>query len=420
MRQATIETAAAPPLAGRPVRHILLIEDHLGDARLTREMLREAGASNFELVHVPTLSEGSALLNEREFDAVLLDLSLPDAQGIETVRRLRTSHPSVPIIVLSGLDDETAALAALQEGAQDYLVKGQGDGHLISRAVRYASERKRAEALLIESKESAEAASRAKSEFLANMSHELRTPLNAIIGFSEILQMETLGPLGHTSYADYVRDIHDSGVHLLNIINEILDLSKIEVGRLTLNDAPMDVVAVVVACLRIVRERASTAGIRLVDDVMQGLPHLHADERMIKQVLLNLLSNAIKFTLRGGSVTVTAGLDDLDALFIRVTDTGIGIAPGDIPKAMQPFMQIDNSLQRKYSGTGLGLPLAKSMTELHGGKLVLESTVDVGTTITVQFPAERTTRLMDQAMLPCPDDLWPANFEEIISDEILP
>ncbi len=405
-------------LASRSVRQILLIEDHIGDARLTREMLREAGMFTFELTHVETLGQGSALLHERDFDAILLDLSLPDAQGIDTLRRLRNSHPSVPIIILSGLDDETAALAALQEGAQDYLVKGQGDGHLIGRAVRYASERKRAEALLIEAKESAEAASRAKSEFLANMSHELRTPLNAIIGFSEILQMETLGILGHPSYRDYVRDIHDSGVHLLNIINEILDLSKIEAGRLSLSDAPMDLANTVTTCLRLVRERAATAGLRLIDDVTSGLPHFHGDERMMKQVLLNLLSNAIKFTPHGGSVTVTAGLDELDALFIRVIDTGIGIAPADIPKALQPFMQIDNTLQRKYSGTGLGLPLAKSMIELHGGRLVIESVVDVGTTITIHFPAERTSRLMDQAMLPpTGDNAWPADLGDIISRE---
>jgi signal transduction histidine kinase len=137
---------------------------------------------------------------------------------------------------------------------------------------------------------------------------------------------------------------------------------------------------------------------------------------MIKQVLLNLLSNAIKFTPRGGAVTVTAGLDEHDSIFVRVADTGIGIAPADIPKALQPFMQIDNTLQRKYSGTGLGLPLAKSMTELHGGALLIDSAVDVGTTITLRFPAERTARVMDPAMLTLPDDLWTVGIDDPLSD----
>jgi signal transduction histidine kinase len=377
------------------VRRILLIEDSLADARLTTELLREAGAAGaFDIHHVACLETGLERLATEEFSVVLLDLSLPDAHGMETIQRLRSRHPAVPVIVLSGLDDESAAVQALQEGAQDYLVKGQGDGHLMSRAIRYAVERKRAEALLIEAKESAEGASRAKSEFLANMSHELRTPLNAIIGFSEILQMETLGPLGSPAYRGYVRDIHDSGVHLLAIINDILDLSKIEVGQLRLNEVSIEVGTVIETCTRIVRDRATTAGLALLTDIGNDLPLLHADERMTKQVLLNLLSNAIKFTPEGGRVCVTAATGAADDVFIRVEDSGIGMDAADVPRALQPFMQIDNSLQRKYSGTGLGLPLARSMMEQHGGSLEIRSAVGIGTTITVRFPPERSIRLI--------------------------
>jgi len=382
---------AGAPSATRTL-HILLIEDNPGDARLTQLLLEEASDFSFDLVHVTSFEQGMAALAGRGFDIALVDLSLGDSHGIETVRRMHQRVPLMPMIVLSGLEDETMAMATLQEGAQDYLVKGQGDGNLIKRSIRYAMERKRVEAQLVETKNSAEAASRAKTEFLANMSHELRTPLNAIIGFSEILKQEPLGPLGHPSYRDYVRDVYESGVHLLRIINDILDLSKIEVGKLTLSETPVDPREAIETCMRIVRERADNAGIGLVAERAPDLPTLNADERMVKQVLLNLLSNAIKFTPSGGSVRIVARTDDDDGLVIEVADTGIGIAATDIERALQPFEQIDSSLHRKYQGTGLGLPLARSMCELHGGRFSIESTVGKGTTVTVRFPPERSLR----------------------------
>jgi signal transduction histidine kinase len=378
-------------LPARALR-ILLIEDNPGDARLTQLLLEEASDFPFELMHVISFEQGMTVLGSRDVDIALVDLSLGDSHGIETVRRMHQRVPLMPLIVLSGLEDETMAMATLQEGAQDYLVKGQGDGNLIKRAIRYAMERKRVEAQLIETKNSAEAASRAKTEFLANMSHELRTPLNAIIGFSEILKQEPLGPLGHPSYRDYVRDVHESGVHLLRIINDILDLSKIEVGKLTLNEGPIDPCVTIESCIRIVHERAENGGLNLISDIAPNLPTLNADERMVKQILLNLLSNAIKFTAAGGSVRVICRADENGGLMMQVVDTGIGIAPADIERALQPFEQVDTSLHRKYQGTGLGLPLARSMCELHGGRFEIESTVGKGTTVTVRFPQLRSLR----------------------------
>ncbi|MDE1968711.1 MAG: hybrid sensor histidine kinase/response regulator [Alphaproteobacteria bacterium] len=372
--------------------HILLMEDNPGDARLTRLLLEEASDFPFNLVHVTSFEQGMSALANGDFDITLVDLSLGDSYGIDTVQNMRQRVPLMPMIVLSGLEDETMAVAALQEGAQDYLVKGQGDGNLIKRSIRYAMERNRVEAQLVETKNAAEAASRAKTEFLANMSHELRTPLNAIIGFSEILKQEPLGPLGHPSYRDYVRDVYESGVHLLHIINDILDLSKIEVGKLTLSETPVDLREAIESCMRIVRERADNGGIALVAELAPDLPTFNADERMVKQVLLNLLSNAIKFTPPGGSVRIIARVDDADGLIVQVVDTGIGIAAADIERALQPFEQIDSSLHRKYQGTGLGLPLARSMSELHGGRFAIESTVGQGTTVTVHFPPERSLR----------------------------
>jgi PAS domain S-box-containing protein len=261
------------------------------------------------------------------------------------------------------------------------------------------TERKRVEADLRRAKDEAELASRSKTEFLANMSHELRTPLNAIIGFSDILMGQIFGPLGDTRYSDYARDIRDSGLHLLNLINDVLDVSKVEFGKVELIEETVDIVAIVESCARLMRDRADTAGIRLVQELPPGLPQLQADSRRLKQILLNLLSNAVKFTPSGGRVTIRAGQHETEGFRLAVEDTGIGIAQQDLEKAMRPFGQIDSRLARKYQGTGLGLPLARSMAELHGGKLELDSAPGQGTTATVWLPP---SRVLHPAHLPHP------------------
>jgi signal transduction histidine kinase len=250
------------------------------------------------------------------------------------------------------------------------------------------SERKRVEVDLRRAKEEAELASRSKTEFLANMSHELRTPLNAIIGFSDILMGQIFGPLGDARYADYAHDIRDSGLHLLNLINDVLDVSKVEFGKVELIEETVDIGNVVESCARLMRDRADAAGLRLTLEVPEVLPQLQGDSRRLKQILLNLLSNAVKFTPTGGRVTVRAATVP-DGFCLTVEDTGIGIAAADIDKAMRPFGQIDSRLARKYQGTGLGLPLACSMTELHGGRLELVSAPGRGTMATVWLPRSR-------------------------------
>lgn len=235
----------------------------------------------------------------------------------------------------------------------------------------------------------ADAANRTKSEFLANMSHELRTPLNAIIGFSEVMASEMFGPVGNPKYRDYAGNIHESGRHLLDIINDILDVSKIEAGQLVLTEEAVDLNDLLQASLRLVRERAMTGSVSLSTPGGSGLPHLWADQRRLKQVLLNLLSNAVKFTLPGGSVTVSIDWQAEDGLSISVTDTGIGMTEDEITIALTPFRQVDSGLARRQEGTGLGLPLTKALVTLHDGVLSVHSTPGAGTTVTVWFPPAR-------------------------------
>jgi two-component system cell cycle sensor histidine kinase PleC len=230
---------------------------------------------------------------------------------------------------------------------------------------------------------------KAKGDFLALMSHELRTPLNAIIGFSEVLGSELFGPLGHGRYKEYSRDIHGAGKHLLALINDILDLSKAEAGKFELCDEEIVTADLLDECLRLMRGRAEEAGLRLTWRFVPGLPNLIVDRLRLKQVLLNLLSNAIKFTPAGGSVTLNADYRDGGECHLTVRDTGIGMAPEAIPLALEPFRQIASPLARNHEGTGLGLSLAKSLIECHGGRLELESVLSQGTVARLMLPAER-------------------------------
>jgi len=264
------------------------------------------------------------------------------------------------------------------------------DGKLQSAfgTIQDITERKQTEDALRRAQMEAEIANRAKSQFLANVSHELRTPLNAIIGFSEIMNGELMGPLGSPIYQEYASDIHESGRHLLAIINDILDLSRVEAGQTALNESMIELQKLVAACLILVRGKAHAGGLTISVEAPAAVPEIIGDERLLKQTLLNLLSNAIKFTPKGGAIRISIKATP-SGVEIAVMDSGIGMSQSELEKVAKPFVQLENWLVRKYEGTGLGLSIAKAFCELHGGRLEMVSAPGKGTTATIHLPASR-------------------------------
>ena len=291
-----------------------------------------------------------------------LDFEMQDSTG--TLRTFRLS--GLPVY-----DPDSGALRGYRGAARDVT-----DGIEAERELKQA-------------KEAAEFASRAKTEFLANMSHELRTPLNTIIGFADLISREVYGPVGSEKYAEYLENISESGRHLLELINDLLDVTAIETDRLELRPDAMELCEVTRSVVGIMEGRAGISGIDLVDSLPDKLPLLYADRRRVRQVLLNIIGNAVKFTPSGGRVDIAGRREDNGDVVVVVADNGIGIHEQDMPLIFAPFRQADKGHARHHEGSGLGLYLSQRIMELHGGSIAVESRVGRGTEVTVRFPAER-------------------------------
>lgn len=367
---------------------------------LTMHVLADIGLSLAYLSTAATLSVFAWRRRDLDFPWVLYALSLVFALcGLVHLSDLLIIWH--PVYAVQGVLKVVAATSSLFTAVllwwllpQALRLPGPEALRIINRQLAAEIEEHRlTEGELVGAKDRAEFANRAKSDFLATMSHELRTPLNAVLGFSEALAMQIFGPLNERQ-REYLGYVSKSGNHLLQLINDILDISKIDAGRLGLEREAVDLPDVIEAGVTLVSSRAVERAVSVATDIASDLPRISGDTRRLKQILVNLLSNAVKFTPAGGRVTVSASYErEAGLVVIAVRDTGIGMNPDDIPRALEMFTQIDNALSRRYDGTGIGLPLTKALAELHGGSLSIDSRPGVGTTVTVRLP----TRLPDTA-----------------------
>jgi signal transduction histidine kinase len=303
-------------------------------------------------------------------------------------RRRRTGEPYV--LEFRFRNPATKRIKWLRERA--FVTDGPGGERLFDGIIEDITAERDRERRLKEATESSLLATRSKSEFLANISHELRTPLNAIVGFADLFVKQAFGPLGSPKYVEYSRDVHHSATYLQRLIDDILDVSKAESGKAELQEALVDLGHLINSALRMVRDHADKKALTLATEIDEHLPQLRADEGKMRQILINLLSNAVKFTDEGGRITVCARERMDGGMTIAVADTGIGIDDVDIPRALEPFVQLDAGLSRQFQGTGLGLPLASRLAELHGGSLELKSRRGVGTVASVLLPQARSVR----------------------------
>jgi signal transduction histidine kinase len=388
---------------GEAITRVLLIEDNPDDACLLREALDEA-KERIQLVHVGQLEDAAKLFGQESFQIILLDLSLPDSQGIETLVRVQSQAPSVPIVVLTGLDNDDIALQAVRAGAQDYLVKGEIDARNLLRAIRYASERKQAYEEMARLAADLTRANKAKDEFLNVMSHELRTPLSIVLGYSTMLREEQLGPLTE-GQEQGMSVIQRNSKELLTMIDSMMSAAKIESGSMILEEESVSPVELL-ADMKLTYDLPTHQKINLEWNVSGMLPLLWTDPRKLRQILTNLINNAIKFTDEGRIVisaeenVVCGDGCDRRCIDFSVSDNGIGIPLEECDNIFNRFYQVDSSATRSFEGVGLGLYIVKAFTEMLNGRVSVSSQVGKGSTFTVQIPCNSSHCHLESAASP--------------------
>jgi signal transduction histidine kinase len=371
---------------------VLLIEDNMGDARLLELMLEEANTSSYDVAHATRLGDALALLQDGRPDVMLLDLGLPDAQGLDTVRRARAVAGEVPLIVLTGVDDEAMAVQALQEGAQDYLAKGRIASESLTRAIRYAMQRHR---MQTEADLARQRQLHLKDEFLSHVSHELRSPLTAIHQFVTILRDGLAGDL-NIEQQQYL-DIAVKNVDQLSVmIDDLLEVTRAESGKLFVEPQFMDAEAAILDVFDTLQKAADIKGVELTAKLPPILPPISADPARVRQILINLVGNAIKFTPAGGHVSVNATVPETDpeTLCIEVTDDGCGIDPASQGRVFERLYQAGESSDAGRRGLGLGLYICKQLVDRHGGRIWVTSKPGEGSTFSFTLPVFALTKLL--------------------------
>jgi signal transduction histidine kinase len=352
------------------IRTLLIIEDNPGDARLLREMLHEDATYQAELMFVETMSEAEKCLVEHVIDIILLDLGLPDAGGLVAIRRTRGAAPGIPLVVLTGMDDEALAAQSLQEGAQDYLIKGQIETRGLLRALRYAAERKRLERL--------------KDEFVSTVSHELRTPLTSISVSLGLLMGNVAGVLPESARR-FLEIAYTNCQRLVRLINDILDIEKLDSGHVVFDLRRTEVRSLVEKAIEAIRGFAESHNVRVRMVSSSAAAEVCADADRLAQVVTNLLSNAVKFSPSDNEVVVTIEKDS-DFVLILVRDHGEGISADFRSRIFERFAQADATNARRKGGTGLGLSIVKQIVERLGGTVGFDDAADGGTVFRVELP----------------------------------
>ena len=364
---------------------ILLVEDNPGDARLLQETIAEADGGRFEITHLVRCEEATKRLVEDSFDVVLLDLSLPDSKGLETVTRVNAAAPQVPIVIMTGLDDEEMAVAAAKIGAQDYLVKGHIDSRGLVRSLRYARERKRQELELAEKNAQLAKLSELKNQFLGMAAHDLRNPLTVIITCAGFLLEEAGGSLPEDKKREFLSRIKANAEFMVNLINDLLDFTRIEAGQIELNLEPVVLTELVARNAEENRLLGAQKGIELELVVEGNGARVNVDPARITQVLNNLLSNAFKFSAPGTKVRVTVKKEN-GGLKVAVQDQGQGIPREEMGRLFKPFQKTSVRSTAGERSTGLGLAICRQIIEAHKGVIGAESEPGKGSTFFFWLP----------------------------------